>query len=115
MRTPILTITNHHIPSCGTPLQLSEAGRRISYYQNQHGEQWFFISDDVTQTGLLTGGDVDWTEHAITWDKPLPKINLDPAETAWLYSCILALFKKMQPEIQKRIADAGQEHHSDSQ
>jgi len=103
---PILTITNRHVPSCGTPPQIDPEGKRVSYFQNQHGEQWFFISDDESQTGVLTGGDIDWTEHTITWDSPLPEISLSMAETYWLYGCLFALFQKTQPEIMQHLAEA---------
>ena len=102
---PILTITNRHVPSCGTPPQIDPEGKRVSYFQNQHGEQWFFISDDESQTGVLTGGDIDWTKHTITWDSPLPEISLSMAETYWLYGCLFALFEKMQPEIMQHLAE----------
>ena len=107
MSKAIITITNKHLPSCGTPPQIDPEGKRVSYFQNQHGEQWFFISDDESQTGVLTGGDVDWTEHVITWDSPLPKISLNMAETHWLYGCIAALFwKKQDNEIMLHLMDA---------
>lgn len=111
--TAILTITNKHVPSCGNPPKINPEGKRISYFQNQHGEQWFFISDDESQSGILTGGEVNWTEHLITWDAPLPDIILSTAETYWLYGCMFALFKKTNSEIMQRLTE-GKEAHLDA-
>lgn len=102
----ILTIKNQHIAESGTPPKIDTIGKRVSYFQNQFGEQWFFVSCDSSQTGVLTGGEVEWTEHSISWDKLLPEFSLDAAETFWLYGCIYALFRKEQPEIQARIDEA---------
>lgn len=106
---PILTVNNIHDPSCGTPPQINNEGKRVSYFQNQYGEQWFFISDDDAQTGVLTGGEVNWTEHTITWESPLPEITLNMAETYWLYGCMMALFRKTEPEIMKKLGEAEKE------
>ena len=40
MSDPLLTIRNHHSPSCGDPPIVNEDGRNtyIGYFENQHGE-----------------------------------------------------------------------------
>ena len=44
MSEPLLTIRNHHSPTCGDPPIVNEEDRDtyIGYFENQHGEQWVF-------------------------------------------------------------------------
>jgi len=89
MSDPLLSIRNHHAPTCGDPPIVNEEGRDtyIGYFENQHGEQWIFTCDRSTGEAFLRGGDIGW-------DKPYPIIhgtvhglNLSNCERLWLLAC----------------------------
>ena len=56
----ILSISNYHAASCGTPPNLDGAGKLTCYFQNQYGEQWFIQFDYKSETFTINGGDIGW-------------------------------------------------------
>ena len=57
-----------------------------SEYENRYGEVWVFAYDAGTDTGTVTGSDVDWQSYGVT-DGQAQGVILTPDEQAWLTSC----------------------------
>jgi hypothetical protein len=71
MSEPLLSIRNHHAPTCGDPpiVNSDDPNVYIGYFENEHGEQWIFTGDRTTRRVELCGGDAGWTKtYAVTHD-----------------------------------------------
>ena len=88
MSEPLLTIRNHHNPSCGDPpiVNGNDPNIYIGYFENPFGEQWVFTYDRETKRGLLRGGDAGWNT-AIEVEDGKPDVVLGPEESQWLEAC----------------------------
>ncbi len=82
----VFTAINKHHENCGVPPAIKNdvKGHYYGYFENRLGEQWLFIYDFKSDTGLLYGGDIGW-------DKPV-KDNigghvLSSEELAWYAAC----------------------------
>jgi len=56
---------NTHDERCGSPPRLrntAEPGLYHGYFENRHGEQFVFVFDRSTGTGMVTGGDLGWDD-----------------------------------------------------
>ncbi len=88
MSQNLLTITNRHLSSCGTPIGWSnEDGRYYGYFANAHGSQWVFVYDRATQVGQLYGGDIGWEAAEAVIEGRTPNLILASAESQWLTAC----------------------------
>ena len=86
----ILTIKNRHIPGCGVPPTLEQTPSVwLSYFENEHGEQWLFRYDRSTQAWQVWGGDLGWNCLLDTSGR-LSDVVLGFAEQLWLQSCLVA-------------------------
>lgn len=86
----ILTIKNRHTPMCGTPPTLEQSPQAwLSYFENEHGEQWLFRCDRGTKAWQVWGGDLDW-DTVIDSTEPLSQVTLGAAERLWLLACFEA-------------------------
>ena len=92
MSDPLLTIQNHHSPSCGDPpiIAAESSATYIGYFENRHGEQWIFTYDRTTGDAVLRGGDIGWnTKHSVV-DGRVGDLVLSDDEQAWLNACWMA-------------------------
>lgn len=104
----ILAIGNHHAGPVPDLRARAEGAGYVSYYENQHGEQWIFIRDKDAGSGTLYGGDIGWKSIEIRDRTPqevqeyfaaagvhdskvaeladplAPNLSLDAGERAWL-------------------------------
>jgi len=88
----ILQITNHHVETTvregGAPPRIKEQpGRYIGYFENEYGEQWLFVLDHGSETGMLYGGDVGWEQGYPVVDGVADDLILNAPEIAWLQAC----------------------------
>jgi hypothetical protein len=93
MSEALLTIRNHHSPSCGDPPIVNEESRDtyIGYFENQHGEQWIFTWSRATGEAVLRGGDAGWNKPWPVIDGKVNGLNLNRAEQLWLEACLAAV------------------------
>lgn len=97
---PLFAVSNHHVPSCGTPPQIDgdTPKRRYSYFENEHGEQAIFEYDLETNTGTLWMGDAGWEESHVVLNGFVPDLVLSPSEALWVGACWYAATGKL-PEL----------------
>jgi hypothetical protein len=58
---PVLLIYNQHSADSGLPhYRANTDGKYYGYFANEFGEQWVFVFDFETRSGLLYGSDVGW-------------------------------------------------------
>jgi hypothetical protein len=92
---PLLTVFNTHAASCGEPPDETNelSGRYVGYFQNEHGDQWLFMSDPETGTATLRSGDAGWdTTYTLRGPEDLPASMTD-SERAWVLACLQAAHK----------------------
>ncbi len=85
----LLTLFNHHAPSCGVPPGLDNDDRTkyIGYFQNCHGEQMIFMYDYEAHVGSVTHGDAGW-ETIYPVEKGIaPGLRMNKNEQMWLAAC----------------------------
>jgi hypothetical protein len=89
MYEPLLTIRNHHSPSCGDPpIVGDEAGDcYVGYFENRYGEQWIFTFDRDTKAAVLRGGDAGWNSGFSVIDGVAGGLILNHEEQLWLRAC----------------------------
>ncbi len=88
MSQNLLTLTNRHLASCGTPIGWSnEDDRYYGYFANAYGDQWVFVYDRTAQVGHLYGGDIGWDAAEPVLDGKTPHVFLSPMEAQWLMAC----------------------------
>lgn len=89
MSEPLVSIRNHHAPTCGDPPIVYEDGRDVyvGYFENQHAEQWIFICDRSTGDACLLGGDVGWNKPHQVIDGTVQGLMLNSIERLWLQAC----------------------------
>ncbi|MEQ8785096.1 MAG: hypothetical protein RIC55_02315 [Pirellulaceae bacterium] len=91
---PMLTIHNHHAPSCGDPPIANDSpDSYVGYFENRFGEQWVFTFDRSTKTASLHGGDIGWNTRVEVCDGSAAGLVLQPDEAAWLRACWNAAVK----------------------
>lgn len=86
---PIFSVSNHHVPDCGTPPLINgdDTGRYHGYYENEFGEQFLFVYDRVTREAWLYGGDISWeTPRKVDRGRVLSLV-LSTKENTWLHLC----------------------------
>ncbi len=88
----ILTIKNKHVKSCGIAPQFnSEALLWKSYFENELGEQFFFIirkqGPAPPRQALVYAGDIGWTEP-FDPTKEFPMLHSN--ERLWITACLAA-------------------------
>jgi hypothetical protein len=95
----LLLVHNHHIDDCGPPPEVVADGLYVSYFTNNHGEQWVFVGDRAAGTATVYGGDIGWRDPVIVAPNQLLEFDplLNGAEQYWLIAC-LAAFRREQPE-----------------
>ena len=89
MSEPLLTIRNHHSPSCGDPpiVKKEDPDTYIGYFENEHGEQWVFTCERTTGEAVLRGGDIGWNESWPVVNGEVDAQNLSRHEKLWLAAC----------------------------
>jgi hypothetical protein len=92
MSEPLLTIRNHHSPTCGDPPIVSEEDRDtyIGYFENQHGEQWILTCNRTTGEAVLRGGDIGWNTFWPVVNGEVDGVNLSRDEKLWLAAVLCA-------------------------
>lgn len=53
---------------CGSPPRLrntAKPGLYHGYFENRHGEQFVFVFDRATGTGMVSGGDLGWDDPKV--------------------------------------------------
>lgn len=89
----IFSVTNHHVPGCGTPPRIDDAapGQYRGYFENEYGEQAVFVYDRTMQQGTLYLGDAGWETAYRVRDGVVPGLILSQLEQAWLRTCWTAV------------------------
>jgi hypothetical protein len=64
----LIEIANHH----GDPAPEITVGPDdyVSYFENEHGEQWLFVRAHGADTGTVYGGDLGWESHEVRFRSP---------------------------------------------
>ena len=62
----------------------------IGYFENDHGEQWFFTRDRKTGIATLRGGDIGWNTAIDVTKGTSTEWVLNQSEFAWLQACLAA-------------------------
>ena len=98
----VFTAINKHHENCGVPPAITNdaKGHYYGYFENSLGEQWLFIYDFESDTGLLYGGDIGW-------DNPIKDNTggyvLSSDELAWYAACWKAV--SLQKELRAHRLD----------
>jgi len=96
----LLTIYNNHadLCPCVSNRDQESENKYLSYYENEHGEQWLFIYDKEIEKGVLRGGDVGWDSVYDVGDDGSVDLVLTLQERAWLLACFKTAtsFKKFR-------------------
>src|SRR5262249_11438080 len=45
--------------------KIIERGDYVSYFENEHGEQWVFVRKHGAERGVVYGGDIDWESKEV--------------------------------------------------
>lgn len=105
----ICTITNAHFEGCGEPPKIDHTDYSyVSYFENEHGDQSFFLYDSDREEIVVYIADAGWdnpqklSAHWVLKNNTLPKdvdvgILPDSSEKLWLKACKSA--------VESRIAD----------
>lgn len=99
----ILEVKNKHSEDCGTPPRInSDNCSYISYFENEHGEQWILFRNKGSTEVFLRGGDCGWDRVVHVVGNEVPKeIVLSADEKTWVFSCLLALGRIKVPSFLK--------------
>lgn len=85
-----LTIKNHHVESCGLPPVLAGGeGYYLSYFENEHTEQWVFVKDFASGVFYVAGGDIGW-DNRLVGAEAVGGIVLNWPERFWVLACLHA-------------------------
>ncbi len=100
-----LRVYNAHSESCGTPPTFESGDGYLSYFENEHGEQWVFAMDRESGVFFLCGGDIGWESRQVG-DDGLKSLVLSLPERM----CVLACLQACQLiEVAERVVEAWQE------
>ena len=88
LREKVFTIKNHHVEDCGEPPKLDFNNKYLGYYENEFGEQFFFIGDYAERKAIIRGGDIGWeTEVEIHLEMEASEIMFSKDELVWMAHC----------------------------
>ncbi|MFC5046525.1 hypothetical protein ACFSTE_03115 [Aquimarina hainanensis] len=106
MRDDVFTIENNHIDSSGKIPKIDKKNKYIGYYENEHGEQFFFIGNYETKKAVIRGGDFGW-EKEIEIYLGMPKFDLifSNSEIIWISSCFSTMINNDFVETYKDFAN----------
>ena len=94
MSKPMFIAANAHAECSGPPPQINANDYRFSsFFTNEHGEQWIFVYDEKTDTGIFRGGDIEWEEVRVASNAQelLSKLIMSKAEQLWVQACFESL------------------------
>ncbi len=90
-RTPLFTVSNHHVSGEKPPMiDGDEPNTYHSYFENQYGEQSLFVFRRDAKEAKVYSGDAGWTAFPVV-DGQVPGLILAPDEAVWLSACLLAI------------------------
>jgi hypothetical protein len=97
-KSPLFTIGNHHVESCGTPPQIDGDVRKRyhGYFENDYGEQAIFVFDYEVQEGKLWMGDAGWEKPYLVRNGSVPGLVLNDNERTWLFACWKAATARLE-------------------
>lgn len=99
---PLFVAVNRHVASCGEPPHVDAGGegKYYGYFENEHGEQWVFVYDRESESGILQGGDAGWQQKFKVVGGVASGLILDGEESQWLSACWRAAtaFKEYRQE-----------------
>ena len=84
-----------------------------SQYENEYGELWVFVYDDSTNTGILTGSDMDWQDYPVVDGKVIGLLFND-GELVWLRSAWESAIKGPRNPDRNNGGSASEQHDSRS-
>ena len=84
-----------------------------SQYENEYGELWVFVYDYSTNTGILTGSDMDWQDYPVVDGKVIGLLFND-GELVWLRSAWESTIKGPQNSDRNNGGSASEQHDSRS-
>ena len=87
MKAPFLSVTNHHHESCGEPPAFESGSSYLSYFENEHGEQWVFSCDRESGVFFICGGDIQWGNRRVGVKEMEPLLLTEP-ERFWVWACL---------------------------
>jgi len=94
MKANIFTINNNHIASCGTIPEIDKENKYLGYFENEDGEQSFFIGDYDKKKAVIRGGDFGWeTEIEISLGMTEFKYIFSLSEIIWISNCFTTMTK----------------------
>jgi len=92
MKADIFTIDNNHISSCGTIPEIDKENKYIGYFENEYGEQSFFIGDYDKKKAIIRGGDFGWeTEIEISLGMTEFNYIFNLPEILWISNCFTTM------------------------
>ena len=100
-----LTVKNVHSENCGQPPTFESGQGYLSYFENEHGEQWVFALDRESGVFFLCGGDLGWESRQIGEDG-LRNLVLNLPERLWVLACLQAC---RLSEVAETVMEAWQE------
>lgn len=94
IKADIFTIDNNHIVSCGKIPEIDKENKYLGYYENEFGEQFFFIGDYVNKNAIIRGGDFGWeTEIEINLGMKNFDYIFSMSEILWICCCFSTMLK----------------------
>lgn len=91
MPEPLLTVSNHHVPSCGLPPTINgDEDCYVGYFVNTHGEQSIFKYDRETKRAVVLMGDAGWEAEYQVVDGTARGLLVNTPELLWIMACWLA-------------------------
>ncbi|WP_282126970.1 restriction endonuclease [Marinifilum flexuosum] len=94
MKADIFTINNRHISSCGTIPEIDKKDKYLGYFENEYGEQTFFIGDYKDKSAVIRGGDFGWeTEIKISLGMQEFNYIFNQREILWISNCFATMLK----------------------
>lgn len=99
-----LTVKNAHDENCGIPPTFESGHGYLSYFENEHGEQWVFTMDWESEVFLLCGGEIGWEDRRIG-EEGLKNLVPNMPERMWVLACLHAC---KLPEVAKRVVESWQ-------
>jgi hypothetical protein len=94
MKSDIFTIENNHVLSCGQIPKIDKDNKYLGYYENEFGEQFFFIGDYVNKNAIIRGGDFGWeTEIEINLGMKNFDYIFSMSEILWICCCFSTMLK----------------------
>jgi len=94
MKDDIFTIDNGHISSCGKIPEIDKKNKYLGYYENEHGEQFFFIGDYNNKKAIIYGGDFGWDEKIeISSNMIESNYIFSESEIIWISHCFSTMIQ----------------------